>query len=468
MHSRHTFTGRAQHARHATLRVLVAAVITAAAGAPVAAQAPAAVRDAEPQTFWRALGDTTLARLVGAAIEANRDVVAAEARIAAARATRVEAALDLAPTITADAGYSRQRLASATMPGVDGRLPDQELWDAGVRMNWELDVFGRGRRSLQGRSALLDAAEDDVRDVQVTIAAEIARAYFDLRGLQERLLVAQRNAENQQRSLALTRDLLDAGRGTALDTERAQAQLSSTLADIPALEAAVAGARNRIAVLLGVAPGGAPPVADDATLHFALPAQLAVADADQAVVRRPDVRSAASRVAARRAFVGAAKADYLPRIAIGGVAGYTASEFDALGNSGTPRYAVGPVISWPLLDLGRVKTGVDQARAEEREATAQHQQAVLRAREEVATSLAAYHKARERLQHLEEAAAASERATELARLRFEEGGADFLEVLDAESRQLAAQDRLAAGRTEATGWLVAVYRAVGGMVLPGT
>src|SRR5690606_6423659 len=115
-----------------------------------------------------------------------------------------------------------------------------------------------------------------------------ARAYFDLRGLQERLLVAQRNAENQQRSLALTRDLLDAGRGTALDTERAQAQLSSTLADIPALEAAVAGARNRIAVLLGVAPGGVPPVADDATLHFTMPEQLAVADADQAVLRRPD------------------------------------------------------------------------------------------------------------------------------------------------------------------------------------
>src|SRR5690606_37974019 len=114
MHSGPVFPGRGQHARHATLRVLVAAVITAAAGAPVAA------REAGPQTSWRALGDTTLTRLVGAAIEANRDVVAAEARIAAARATRVEAALDLAPRITADAGYSRQRLASATMPGLDG------------------------------------------------------------------------------------------------------------------------------------------------------------------------------------------------------------------------------------------------------------------------------------------------------------------------------------------------------------
>src|SRR5690606_32874734 len=161
-----------------------------------------------------------------------------------------------------------------------------------------------------------------------------------------------------------------------------------------------------------------------------------------------------------------ARANYLPRIAIGGVAGYTASEFDALGNSGTPRYVVGPVISWPLFDIGRVKTGVDEARAQQREAAAQHQQTVLQAQEEVRTSLDAFHRARELLHHLEEAAAASERATDLARLRFEEGGADFLEVLDAESRQLAAQDRLAAGRTEARAWLVAVNRSVGAMVLP--
>lgn len=421
--------------------------------------------DTEPPTFWQVLGDTTLARLVGAALDVNHDVAAAQARIDAAGATRVQAALDLAPRITAEGGWSRQRLSGASMPGIDGSLPDQELWDAGVRMQWELDVFGRNRRTLQGHGALLDAAEEDVRDTRVRVAAEVARAYFDLRGLQERLDVARRNAENQESSLQLTQDLLDAGRGTALDTERAQAQLSSTLAEIPALESAIGAAQHRIAVLLGRAPGEVAPLAHT-TRAFALPARLTLPDAAEAVRRRPDVRSAASRVAAGRAFVGAAKADYLPRISIGGVAGYTAHELDAFGNSATQRYAIGPVISWPLLDLGRVKTGVDHARAQMNEAAAQHQQAVLRAQEEVETALASYDKARERLQHLEAAAAASERATELARLRFEEGGADFLEVLDAESRQLAAQDRLAAGRTEATAWLVAVYRAVGGMVVP--
>jgi outer membrane protein TolC len=146
----------------------------------------------------------------------------------------------------------------------------------------------------------------------------------------------------------------------------------------------------------------------------------------------------------------------------------TANAFGALGDTGTPRYALGAVVSWPFLDLGRVKAGVDEARAHEIEAEARHEQAVLEAREEIETSLTAYRRARERLRHLGDAAAASERATELARLRFEEGGTDFLEVLDAERRQLEAQDRLAAGHTEAAGWLVSVYRATGGAsALPG-
>jgi outer membrane protein TolC len=157
----------------------------------------------------------------------------------------------------------------------------------------------------------------------------------------------------------------------------------------------------------------------------------------------------------------------MPRVSLGGVAGYTANAFGALGDTGTPRYALGAVVSWPFLDLGRVKAGVDEARAHEIEAEARHEQAVLEAREEIETSLTAYRRARERLRHLGDAAA-SERATELACLRFEEGGTDFLEVLDAERRQLEAQDRLAAGHTEAAGWLVSVYRATGGAsALPG-
>lgn len=413
-------------------------------------------------TFWKTLGDTTLERLIGRALEANRDLRAVEARVNESRAIRTEARLDLAPTITASAGYSRQRLASTTFPGAGGELPGQDLWDVGVQMSWEVDVFGRLRRSLRGQNALLAAAEEDVRDVHVILAADVARAYYDLRGAQDRLAVARQNAENQRRTLELTQDRLELGRGNALDTHRAQAQLSSTLASIPSIEAESAAHEHRISVLLGQSPGDTMPELHEATCPPELPAELNVAGTQQLILQRPDVRSAEQQLAARRAFVDAAKADYLPRLSIGAVAGYTAGDFNAIGNSGTPRYAIGPVISWPFLNLGRVKTRVNAARAGEAEAVARYEQTILSAREEAETSLAAYRGAYQRLEHLEAAAASSEQATALARLRFQEGATDFLEVLDAERTLLEAQDRLALARSAATTSLVSVFRAFGG------
>lgn len=443
-----------------------ALMMVAALAMVVPATMPAQPMDAdgaaaESPALWRALGDTTLERLVGEALAANPDLRAADARVRAARAIRSTARLDLRPSVTASGGYTRQRVSSALVPGGGGSLPDQDLWDAGVRMSWEVDVFGRGRRTLRGRGALVDAAEEDVRDVRVLLAAEVARAYFDLRGAQDRLAVARRNAENQRRSLHVTRVRLEAGRGTGLDTERAQAQLSSTLAAIPVQEAAIAAAQHRIAVLLGRAPDSVAGELAAAPLP-PLPVLPAAGEPGNLVRQRPDVRVAERQLQARAAFVSAARADYLPRLSVGGVAGYTAGSLDGLGGSGTPRYAIGPVVSWPLFDLGRVRAGVAAARADEAEAAARYDQAVLRAMEEVETSAVAYTRAREALVHLEEAAAASERATGLARLRYEEGGSSFLEVLDAERTQLEAQDRLSSGRTEAALALVAVYRALGG------
>ena len=429
------------------------------------AQTPATDDDRAPSSpgaFWAAAGDPTLGRLIEVALERNPDLRAVDARVDVARADRLAATLDLAPAVTARGGYTRQQMSGASFPGLGGSLPEQDLWEAGVQLSWELDAFGRVRRSLQGRSALLDATEEEVDDTRLLLAAEVADAYFRFRGEENRLAVARRNAENQRRTLTVTRERLDGGRGTALDTERASAQLSSTLAIISGLEASMTAARLRLASLIGGDPA---PMLETPAAPFELPALAADAASprpEELVRQRPDLRGAEQRLAASEAFVGAARADYLPRISVQGAAGYTAGAFDDLGRSGTPRYAFGPVISWPLLDLGRVKARVDGARAEQAEARARYDAAVLRAVEEVGTSRVAYSSALERLRHLEDAATASERATELARLRFEEGATDFLEVLDAERRQLEAQDRLATGRTEAANALVALYRATGG------
>jgi len=417
-----------------------------------------------PVAFWKTLGDTTLERLVGEVVKSNHDVVAARARLRGARASRTQAALDFAPTVTASASYTRQRIVSSAFSGGSAPLafPDQNVWDAGLQLSWELDVFGRIRKTTQGRGALIAAAENDVQDLQVLLASELAIAYFDLRGAQDRLQVARRNAENQQHTLDVTLQRLEAGRGNEFDSERARAQLNSTLAAIPQLEGAMAAVEHRIAVLVGQAATG---LAQDSTERPVLPTlpDSIVVPNPAAVVRlRPDVRSAERQVSAGEAFVGAAKAAYLPQISIGGAAGYVGNSFDALGNSNTPRYAIGPVISWPALNLGRVKAGVDLARAQEAEAEAYYRKTQLQAYEEIATTVVAYNKARRSLDFLEAAARASERAAGLARLRFDEGATDFLQVLDAERTMLEAQDRLATGRTAATTGLVALYRALGG------
>jgi NodT family efflux transporter outer membrane factor (OMF) lipoprotein len=293
------------------------------------------------------------------------------------------------------------------------------------------------------------------------LASELAVNYFELRGEQDRLRVARKSAENQQHTLDVTVQRLDAGRGNEFDSERARTQLNSTLAAIPALEASVSAVAHRIAVLVGHEVAGLDQEVDARPARPALPDSILVPNPDVAVRRRPDVRSAERQLAASNAFVGAAKAEYLPRITVGGAAGYVGASFDALSNSNTPRYAIGPVISLPL-NLGRVKAGVDQARAQEAEADANYRKTELQAREEIATSVVAYTKARQSLGYLEAAAKASERAAALARLRFDEGASDLLQVLDAERTMLAVQDRLAAGRTAATNGMVTLYRALGG------
>ncbi|MEQ9570363.1 MAG: TolC family protein [Longimicrobiales bacterium] len=433
--------------------VALAALVAAGAAPGVAAQGGVDI--------WEGLNDPTLGRLIDEALGSNPTLAAAEARIRGARADRTTSLLDLAPADTAVGGYTRQRMSGAAFPGLSGRLPEQDLWEAGLQMQWDLDVFGRGRKTFAARDGLVDAAREELRDSRVLLSTEVAASYFRLRGAQDRLAVARRNADNQRRTLAMTEERLAAGRGTALDTERARAQLSSTLSAIPALESAVIAEQHRLSVLLGREPGVVLPEAGADRWTVPLPASVTPDDTESLLHRRPDVVAAERRAEAAGDLVGAAKAAYLPQISVRGAAGYTAGQFDALGDRGTPRYAVGPVISWPLLDLGRVKSGVDRARADEAEAEARYEYALLSARAEVATAEEAYRRAYERLGHLEAAAEASARATDLARLRFAEGAGDFLEVLDAERRQLEAEDRLSDGRTSATNALVGVVRALG-------
>src|SRR5579872_152944 len=431
---------------------------------PVSARAPStAVSAAAPDSdFWAGLGDSALTALVHEALRASPDVRAARARFFEARSERRLASLDLVPTITAQASFARQQLSAASFPGTVGALPRQDLWDGGVDASWELDVFGRVSHNVRAGKAFEQSADEQVRDAQLSLAAEVARTYFELRGAQAELAVSERNAENQRRTMKLTEHRLSAGSGTAFDVERARAELSLTLAQTPAIEARIAASRNQLATLLGRTPEALPASLLAPTALPKLPNVVKVGSPADLVKRRPDVRSAERQLAAQTMLIGAAQADYLPRISLAASAGYTGPTFNSLGNTGTPRFFFGPVLSWPFLDMGRVKTRVDIAEAQADQAKAQYTSAVVGAIGETESAITNYDRSRARLSSLSEAVRASTHALDLAQLRYEAGETDFLQVLDAQRTLLSAESELAVGRTSAVTALVALYKAVGG------
>jgi outer membrane protein, multidrug efflux system len=412
--------------------------------------------------FWNDLGDSTLTMLIREAQRANLDVRVAKSRLTSARAARRLVAYDLVPTVTGTGSTSRQQFSIAQTPGVASQLPTSQLWDVGFDASWEVDMFGRVGRTVKAQGALAESSEYGLEDVQVSVAAEVARTYFDLRGAQRQLAVAARNAVNQRKVVKLTEDRLAAGRGTAFDTERAKSVLYLTLATTPLLESQIALDRNRLAVLLGRVPNALPAALLDTGALLRLPDTLFVGSPDQLVHRRPDVLRAERQLAARSLFVGAARAEYLPRVTLSARAGYAATAADSLFKRGTSRLLIGPVVSFPLFDVGRVRERVEVAQAGQDEAQATYNATVLQALEESEGSLVTYDRAHARLSILESAVRSSARAADLAQQRFEAGLTDFLQVLDAERTLLDAESQLTQGYTSAATALVAVYKAVGG------
>jgi outer membrane protein, multidrug efflux system len=425
-----------------------------------AVTAPAQVQSAGP--FWQSFADTTLTRLVTDAMHGSMDVRVAEARLDATRAARRLAAFDLAPSLTANGSALRTRQSMAQVPGLTSPLPQRDLYDFGFDASWEIDVFGRVRNGVGAQGAFASAAEHSLDDVRVSLAAEVARSYFELRGAQRQLTVARRNADNQRKTVGLTQDRLAAGRGSAFDVERARAVLQLTLAAVPTLQTQVAVARNHIATLLGRAPRDLGiDLTSDGSLPR-LPDSVSIGTLEEQVRRRPDVQAADGQRAAHKLVVGSARADYLPRLTLGASAGFTANEIESLTRTGTSRVVFGPIVTFPLLDLGRVRQRVGVAEAQRDEAEAQYTATVLRAVEETESAAIAYDRAHERLAILEEAVSSSTRAADLAQQRFEAGLTDFLQVLDAQRTLLEAENQLAVGHTAAAIALVAVFKAVGG------
>ena len=410
--------------------------------------------------FWGQFNDDLLNGLVIEALAANHDLRIALARLQQSRALRTQAKLDLVPTVTSQGGYTRQQYPAVESFGA-GTL-QESFYNAGFDASWELDLFGRVRRNVEASRAAVERQEATLHDAQVSVTAEVARTYFELRGQQAELAVLQRNAANQQQTVELTDSLLDAGRGTELDTSRAKAQLDTTLATIPPLRAAVEASIHRLSVLTGREPDALTGVLAPAGNLPDLPKMAAVGDPAGLLRRRPDIRVAERQLAVSTAQIGVAVGDLFPKVTFTGNFGFAAGDMAALGSSASKTFLIGPSISWPAFDLGRVRARIAGARAGADADLAAYQQTVLKALEETENALVSHARARDRLVQLIAAAQESDAAAQIARARYEGGLVGFLDVLDAEREQLQAQDQLAQSRTDAATSLIAVYKALGG------
>ena len=316
------------------------------------------------------------------------------------------------------------------------------------------------RRGVEAASADAEAAEADLRDAQVLVAAEVASTYLDLRGAQKRLVVARANRDSQRETLSLTRVRLDLGRGSELDVASAAARLAATEASIPPLVAAEASAAHRLAVLLGQQPG----TLDDELAPRDLTPRLttlAVGSPEDLLRRRPDIRAAERGLAAATARIGVAKADLFPRLTLSGFVGFIAGDASELGEATSRAWSVGPVLSWGGLEPG-VRSRIVAAEARAEGALATYDRTVLRALEETETAFVGYAQNRVRLAAIVDEATASRRAAELARVQYREGALDFLRLLDAERTVLQAEDEVATAETELNTSVVVIYKALGG------
>jgi outer membrane protein, multidrug efflux system len=413
------------------------------------------------QRYWTGFQDPVLSGLIEDALVHNKDLRIAAGNLQAARAAKRLAGFDLYPTATLAGSYTHNLDSQQELPGLNQNERRFDTAKAGFDGLWELDLFGRVRRNYEAASGDVGAAAATLQDARVSVIAEVARNYFILRGLQDQLALTERNADNQFSTLRLTRTRLEAGRGNQLDTSRAEAQWQTTLASIPTLQASIATTRYRLSVLTGQQPTALDKILTPQAPSPPLPSLNAVGTPEQLLRRRPDVRVAERRLAAATARVGVAVGDLFPKVTLIGEVGYSAPTFGDFGQSEARFFTVGPGITWAAFDIGRVRARISSAKAQTDAALGAYQSAVLGALEDTEGALINYGHSQTRREALRVAAAASDKAADLARQRFEGGLIDFLEVLDAERTALSAELLLSQSRTDCATSLVAVYKALG-------
>jgi multidrug efflux system outer membrane protein len=405
--------------------------------------------------WWTFFDDARLSQLIASALEHNLDIVQAQANLLAARAVFDERRLDELPAVTSQAGWQRQ---------VRQDTPDSRAANANTRVGfdaqWEIDLFGRLAHISRSAQARAEAVQADLRQVQLTIAAEVARNYYEALGYQQNLALTQAQVHSWRDTVALIDARIRAGSGLPEERHNALANLARSEAMLPPLQAGLRQAQYRLDVLSGQAPG-AISLATMPRQEAPLAGQLPLGDVNRLIKQRPDVVRAERLLAASSEDVGAATADLYPRLGLGGFLGFFALRGSGVFDGGARAFEVAPSISYPAFRLGSVKARLRGTQAEAQGALARYEQTMLLAQEDVENAVTQLAQNQTRLASLLESARHGNAALGIASTRYQGGSGSYQAVLE---NQRALYDiRREALLAETASYIdaIALYKALG-------
>lgn len=418
-----------------------------------AAQSPAFTGDEPAGRWWSLFRDPLLDALIEEALRNNTDLRVAAANLRRARAVLRESRAGRLPTtqISASAAYQQE-------PG--GNAGD--VYDAGIDVGYQLDLFGRITRAIQASRADAEAVQAAFDLTRITVAAETARAYADACSAGQQLAVARESVRLQERTFDLTRRLFEGGRGTALETNQAGSLLDQTRAAIPTLEAQRQTALFRLSVLTGRPPAEFPAQASTCERPPQLASPVPVGNGASLLARRPDIRRAERNLAAASARVGVATADLYPSISLGGSLGSTAGSPGGLVSSNGFRFSLGGLISWTFPNVAVARARIAQAEASAEGSLAEFDGVWLNALQETESALTRYARELDRLATLRRARSQSAEAARIARLRYQAGREPFQSVLDVERTLAQADSAVAQSEALVSDDLITLFLALGG------
>ena len=415
---------------------------------------PTKVDHAISDSWWQLFQDPLLDQLIGEARIANHTLKRAEASIREARAQRTIAASQgsLAAAGSASSARKSDNVSS-------GR---QDLFQLGFDARWEVDLFGAKQRAAEAADANLAASRETRQAVLVSLQAEVARVYVELRGAQRRLATARANLATQQQTAAIIAGRLELGFDSQLDLHQAKTQEALTRATLPALERSARQAMHQLAVLLGQPPTSLVDRLAASPGQLRLPEQIPLHLPSELLRRRPDIRAAEQRLAAATATIGVAVAELFPKFSLGALFGLQSTDLSTLLGSASRYWSIGPSLSLPLFDRDKLEAGVDISTARRDQALAEYQQAVLEALGEVENGLVAFAQERDALRFLSQATASADQALNIAQGRYQAGLAEYLHVLQAEKTRQSAEAQLVESEQRLALAVISIYKALGG------